>query len=368
MTDPILLIQTAFAGDLVLTLPVIDDLAERYPDAPIDVLCIPSTEALLSGHPGIRHRIVYDKRHRRPSLLSLMRTLSRQGYGLCVCPHRSLRSALLAWATRAPRRVAFDRSAGRLLFTETVPYRDDVHEVERNRSLLVAEQVAHMPRRSPRLFPSVEDDAEALRFLPGEDDRRRSVCIAPGSVWATKRWREEGFAEVAAHFGDRFHVVLIGGAEDHALCERIRSAAVAMGAAASPGPSADRIPDVVNAAGQLGFLASASLIGRAAVLVSNDSAPVHLASAMGTPVVEIYGATVPAFGFSPHGVPHRIVQLEGLDCRPCAIHGGQRCPLGTFACMRDLDAQRVIEAAEELLALSQEKGETGRVDTGKGDT
>ncbi|MBR9976114.1 MAG: glycosyltransferase family 9 protein [Bacteroidetes bacterium] len=388
MTDPILLIQTAFAGDLVLTIPLIDDIAERYPDAPIDVLCIPSTVALLAGHPRIRHRIGYDKRRQQPSLLSLMRSLARERYGLCISPHRSLRSALLAWATRAPRRITFDRSAGRLMFTDTVPYRDDLHEVERNRSLLAAEGASQPPLRRPRLFPTAEDHSAATRFFSSEHGQRNLVCIAPGSVWATKRWREEGFAEVAAQLGRIFRVVLVGGAEDRMLCERIRIAATTSGrdiaasdrdagasdrdagasgrdagasgrdagASGRDAGASDRdaggIPDVINAAGELGFLASASLIGRATVLISNDSAPVHLASAMGTPVVEIYGATVPAFGFSPYGVPHRIVQLEGLDCRPCAIHGGPRCPLGTFACMRDLDAEQVISAAEDLIHLA----------------
>ena len=104
------------------------------------------------------------------------------------------------------------------------------------------------------------------------------------------------------------------------------------------------------AAGTLGWLASACLVRDARLLISNDSAPVHLASAMGTPVVEIYGATVPAFGFTPFAVPHRIVGLEGLACRPCGIHGGDRCPIGTFECMERLPADRVISAAVELLA------------------
>ena len=351
MTDPILVIQTAFAGDLVLTLPLIDDVAERWPDAPIDVLCIPSTAALLAGHPRIRRRIVYDKRRRTPRLPRLMRQLAAERYGLCLCPHRSLRSALLAWATRAPRRIAFDRSAGRPLFTETVPYRSDWHEVGRNRSLL--RETDRSQERPPRLFPSAEDTAAAEAVLAGAgaaaagdargEHARGIVCIAPGSVWATKRWTPEGFAFLTRHFQSTHQVVLLGGAEDRALCDRVL--ALAAGDAEDPSPHAPP----VNVAGKLGFLASAALIGRAAVLISNDSAPVHLASAMGTPVVEIYGATSPAFGFSPYAVPHRIVQREDMECRPCAIHGGAACPIRTFACMRELEAPRVIAAAEELL-------------------
>jgi heptosyltransferase-2 len=347
VNGPILVIQTAFAGDLVLTTPLIAETAERFPGAAIDVLCIPATASLLAGHPAIRRVIVYDKHRRHPSLISLMRRLARERYALCLCPHRSLRSALLARATRAPRRIAFHRSAGRWLFTETVPYREDLHEADRNRSLLSFTGIPGPKLRIPALYPSEDDHAAAARLLEtcvsseaGERTRASSdplfLCIAPGSVWATKRWTEEGFAAVARYFAARYRVMFLGGAEDHALCARIITRA-GVG-----------LP-VHNVAGQLGFLASAALIGRAAVLVSNDSAPVHLASAMGTPVVEVYGATSPAFGFSPYGVPHRIVQHEGLSCRPCAIHGGDHCPVGTFACMRELPATTVIAAVEELL-------------------
>lgn len=356
MTDPILVIQTAFAGDLVLTTPLIEETALLYPGAPIDVLCIPSTAALMSGNPMIRRCIAYDKRRRSPSLPALMRQLAREKYGLCLCPHRSLRSALLARATGAARRVAFDRSAGRLLFTETVVYRQSWHEVDRNRALLTGGRAPQPLQRRPHLYPSSEDRRAAEQLLVG-GGARPYLCIAPGSVWATKRWTEEGFAAVARHFRHSHRIILIGGAEDRPLCEKIMElAAAAPDEAAVPsvvqGASEVEAPsdgDIINAAGMLGFLASAALIEGAAVLISNDSAPVHLASAMGTPVVEIYGATDASYGFSPYGVPHRLVQREDLDCRPCAIHGGNACPIGTFVCMRGLLADQVIRAAAELI-------------------
>jgi heptosyltransferase-2 len=131
-------------------------------------------------------------------------------------------------------------------------------------------------------------------------------------------------------------VVLIGGAQDVELCDRIANLAASL--------------NVVSLAGRLSFLSSAALIDRASVLVSNDSAPVHIASAMGTPVVEIFGATSPDFGFTPYGVAHRIVQREDLDCKPCAIHGGDHCPVKTFDCMEGLSAHTVIEAVHALEA------------------
>jgi heptosyltransferase-2 len=350
MNGAILIIQTAFAGDLILTTPLIEEVASLYPGVPVDVLCIPSTADLLANHPLIRHRILYDKRKGEPKLGILLRALARERYALCLSPHRSFRSALLAFATRAPRRISFDSSAASWLYTATVPYMQSWHEVDRNRSLLTRGQKPEPAVCRPRLIPSEADRATitALQRQHAAVDRPY-VCIAPGSVWATKRWTEEGFTNVARYFSSTRTVYLLGGREDRDLCGRIADHAIGSSDPVDSGEQLTDDPRIVNTAGELGFLASAVLVEGAGVLISNDSAPVHLASAMGTPVVEIYGATAPQYGFSPYGVPYRIVQHENLDCRPCAIHGGDECPIGTFVCMKELGEERVIRAAEELL-------------------
>ncbi|HEX9894642.1 MAG TPA: glycosyltransferase family 9 protein, partial [Gemmatimonadales bacterium] len=90
--------------------------------------------------------------------------------------------------------------------------------------------------------------------------------------------------------------------------------------------------------------ASAALIERATVLVTNDSAPLHLAGAVGTPVVALFGPTVPAFGFGPTGAADRVVEVSGLACRPCSTHGPMVCPLGHHRCMIDLPVRSVLAA------------------------
>ncbi|MFZ1729456.1 MAG: glycosyltransferase family 9 protein [Bacteroidota bacterium] len=351
MNEAILIIQTAFAGDLILTTPLIEAAAEKSPTAPIDVLCIPTTAALLANHPLVRRIIVYDKKTREPKLGILLRSLAREHYAVCLSPHRSFRSSLLAFATRAPRRIAFDRSAAAWMYTETVPYQKSWHEVDRNRSLLSGGERPEPAVCRPRLYPSSDDRAAIAALLQRCDPNNRGyICIAPGSVWATKRWTEEGFTDVVRYFASTHTVFLLGGKEDRDLCSRIASKSRGEEyPAGSVEPQSDN-SQIINTAGELGFLASAVLVEGAGVIISNDSAPVHLASAMGTPVVEIYGATAPEFGFAPYGVPHRIVQRDDLECRPCAIHGGEKCPIGTFVCMKELTAERVIKAAEELLS------------------
>ncbi len=339
----ILVIQTAFAGDLILTLPLVEAAHAMLAPCSIDLLCIPGTADLLRSHPDVEGILPYDKRGDPAGILLLIRWRSKlrtAGYDIVLSPHRSFRSALLALFTRAPRRISFDTSAGGGRFwTDRVPYCSGLHEVDRVCSLLRPLVDDPPPGLQPRLYPGAAEEERVDAFLRREGIDHPIVCVAPGSVWATKRWLPEGYASfIRAIAGEGFGVVLVGGASDRDLCAGIREAAA--------------VEICRSAAGELSLLETAALIRRARLLVGNDSAPVHMASAVGTPVVDIYGATSPAFGFTPRGVPHRIVRYAGLPCHPCAIHGGERCPDSRydFACMKRIAWEEVRDAARELLA------------------
>lgn len=334
MYQRILFIQTAFAGDLILTLPLVQAVSRLFPQANLDLVCIPGTAPLLEKHPFLSAVLPYEKRGRNRSIIRFARSLREHGsYDLCISPHRSLRSALLALLSGAGTRVGFSTASGAFLYTHRIPYAGNAHEVQRNLDLLQALNLSCPELKGPWLFPSPADRSIIDHLLRGQEESAPLVLLAPGSVWATKRWIPEGFARVAEHFASRVRVCIIGGKDDVELAEQIVAVA----------------PNAKNLAGALTFLQTAELVGRASLVISNDSAPVHLASAMGTPVVEIFGATVPEFGFTPWRVEHRIVQKEGMECRPCGIHGGQNCPLRTFDCMKELEAEKVIAAAEDLL-------------------
>ena len=330
-----LVIQTAFAGDLILTLPLAQEIRRLFPGCGVDVLCIPETAALLSNHPAISTAITYDKRGGTDSVVAVARRLRRKRYDVVVSPHRSFRSALLAFASGAPVRISFDRSSGSALYTHTVPYAARMHEIRRVISLLTPLRPDVDYDCAPRLYPADEDRGTAARLLARLPPGCGQICIAPGSVWATKRYTREGFARVARALLDEYCVVLMGGSSDRPICDEIAS-----------GLPAER---VLNTAGEVSYLTSASLIGHSRLLISNDSAPVHMASAMGTPVVEIFGATSPEFGFTPFNVPYEVVQMENLPCKPCRIHGGHSCPIRTFDCMNALSHDLIIGAARRLL-------------------
>jgi heptosyltransferase-2 len=123
--------------------------------------------------------------------------------------------------------------------------------------------------------------------------------------------------------------VVVGGPGDEALADAVVAAASGR---------------AFTAAGGLSLRASAALIARASVLVTNDSAPLHLATAVGTPVVALFGPTVPTFGFGPRGARDRVVEHAALPCRPCSAHGPATCPLGHHRCMRELSVESVVAA------------------------
>jgi heptosyltransferase-2 len=332
-----LVIQTSFLGDVILTTPLIRELAKR---GPVDVLVTPQGAAVLANNPDIRTVIPYDKRGTYGSALNLWQTVrelrTRRPYEAAYLAQGSFRSGLLAVMTGAKRRIGFASSTGRALYTHQLPYRPDRHHAERLWSLAMSE-CADPPTPDqvrPRLYPSDDDRLIVDRMLRRNGSLDEPfVALAPGSAWGTKRWPY--YVELARRTSEHARIAIIGAKSDAPIADEI-SAAVPAGS-------------VINAVGELSLLASAELIGRAQAIVTNDSAPQHLASAMGTPTLTIYGPTVPEFGFGPMAERHAVAGHETLECRPCHRHGPQRCPLGHWRCMRELTPEYVSSLLTEVL-------------------
>ena len=330
-------IQTSFLGDMVLTTPLLAELARR---GPVDVVATPAAAALLANHPAVRHLHVYDKRGAARGVRGLYQTARAIGApGGDRRPHvaylaqGSVRSAVLARLAGIGERVGFASSAGRHLYTRRIPYHAEWHHAERLWSLAAAPGERPDARQlRPHLYPgSAERDAVDALLRGAAHDGEPLIVLAPGSVWATKRWPH--YAELARSLAGRARLVIVGGADDADLARDIVAAA---------GPSA------IDATGRLSLLASAELISRALCLVTNDSAPQHLASAMGTPTVSIFGPTVPAFGFGPLAPGSVVAEHDAMPCRPCDRHGPQRCPLTHWRCMRDLTPATVAALVDRV--------------------
>jgi len=331
----LLVVQTSFLGDVVLTTPLITALRQRAAPRRLAVLVRPEAAPLLADHPDVDDVLLDDKRGRDRGALGLLRTASRlrrERFDVAVSPHRSWRTALLLAAARIPHRVGFREARGAFLYHEKVRRVRRDHDVERNLALVTpfGKPPAHPALHLPVTAAAAE---RARALIPAGTGPL--VGIAPGSVWRTKRWTVEGFAGVVAGLGaEGARCMILGGPDDMGLAEEIR---VRAGGRAT----------VV--AGRTDLATLVALVDRLALLIANDSAPMHVACARGVPVVAVFCATTPAQGYGPWSSRARVVEAD-VACRPCARHGGPRCPRGTEDCMRLVTPAAVLSAARDALA------------------
>ncbi len=322
----ILVIQTAFIGDVVLATAVVEKLHHHFPGASIDMLVRKGNEELLEGHPFLRQVLVWDKKKGKlKNLFGMIRKVRSTKYDTVINLHRFASSGLMTVFSGARHTIGFDKNPLSRLFTMRKPHRIEagIHEVDRNQSLI--EHMTDQKPARPRLYPSERDFAKIKDYI----GTKAFICIAPASVWFTKQWPAEKWAAFIKLTGS-LRVYLLGAPNDKVLCERI--AAMCDGL------------DIVILAGQLSFLESTALMQRAVMTFANDSAPLHLASAGNSPVTAVFCSTVTDFGFGPLSDVRNVVETtEALDCRPCGLHGFRECPLGHFRCATTIDEHQLSD-------------------------
>ncbi|MDH4223667.1 MAG: lipopolysaccharide heptosyltransferase II [candidate division Zixibacteria bacterium] len=335
----ILIIQTAFLGDVILCTPLLKAVRKKYPSGEIFFLVIPQTAGLLQNNPHINQVMIYDKKGKDRGFLNyvkLVRKIRAENFDMAFLPHRSFRSSLLAYLSGIPRRIGFNKNSASFLLTEKIRYVQNMPEVKRN-LVLVEDKFSSDNDFLPELFPSGSDFkyVEDLFKLWDIGGSNKIVVIAPGSVWETKRWLPERFGEAADLIIDKLKakVVFLGGKDDFELCLKI---------------SENMKNKSFVAAGKTSPLQSAALLSKCKVVLSNDTAPMHMGVAMRTPVVAIFGSTVPGFGFAPTGDRDVIIQKE-VYCRPCGIHGKRKCPEKHFRCMKDISTEEIMEAISRMV-------------------
>jgi heptosyltransferase I len=361
----ILLIKLSAVGDVIHTIPVLNKLRRRYPAAQLDWLVTPAIGELLRQHPAISNVVEFARDDWsapwRP--LRLAAKLRRTRYDLVVDMHGQFRTAIFALATGAPVRIGFDRPRASvwdasprkfpeetrkhawqgaregswLAYTHHIPVPTlDLHAVDRY--LNVGPLLGLESGPADFSFPiSAEADnrIEALLDYYGATGKKLAV-LAPGTIWETKQWRRTGFAEVASYLLRKgFAVVLAGAARERAVCAEV--------AALEPG--------VINLAGETTLTELAALVRRAAVCVTNDSGPMHLAVALDRPVVSVFGPTDPIW-IGPYRRTDAVLQAN-LECTPCYLRQLRRCP-NNHRCMTEVSAPAVIEHVEAVMRLLPE--------------
>lgn len=320
-----LIIQTAFIGDVILATALIEKLRQHYPEASIDFLLRKGNEGLLVGHPHLRNVLIWNKNESKISnLLKIISKIRDNRYDCLVNVHRFASSGFITAFSKASLTIGFDKNPLSFLFSKKIKHEiGALHEAERNQKLI--EGITDQQPAKPKLFPSPSDCANVEPMKKGT-----YLCIAPTSVWFTKQLPAEKWIDFLNSIRGKYdHIYLLGASTDHHVCESIRLA------------EADDC--VVNLAGKLSFLESAALMKGAVMNFANDSAPMHIASAMNAPVTAVYCSTVPSFGFGPLSDKSFIVETdEKLPCRPCGLHGYRDCPQGHFKCAHEIPNEKLL--------------------------
>ena len=327
MPGRFLIIQTAFIGDVILATALLEDLHRAMPEAQIDVLVRRGNESLFNDHPFVNQVLIWEKKKTKyRSLWQLLRQIRATPYQAVINLQRFGATGLLTAFSGAPMTVGFDKNPFARGFTHRVPHLIGQfrHEVERNNDLLRALNIPVSARPRPRLYPTPADYMTVSHWQDGP-----YICLAPTSVWFTKQFPAEGWVQVIQRLPPSWRVYLLGAPGDVPACERIRAAV-----------GTER---VVSLAGKLSLLQSAALMQVARMNYVNDSAPMHLCSAMNAPTTAVFCSTVPGFGFGPLADESRVVQVRDLlYCRPCNLHGRAACPLGYFGCAYGIRIDDVV--------------------------
>jgi len=365
----ILIVQTAFLGDLLLGIPLYRRIRKNRPDRHLILLCRKGLGDFFLKTKLVDQVIEVQKnnsesyRLAKEKLLELQ-NLSEAGFEFIFTPHESLRTAFFVSPLKAEHKVTFRKKWNWFFFNQRISKNKEWPESLRQMSLLfpwdqelrgLAEQFESLKNfyskdENGRLASVPDWCSMSLRSILMQDDftfsrletqwnlhkysDRKWIFIFPGSVWATKMWSEEGFVEVGQKFqkeGDQ--VFVMGGPGEEALGDRVSS----------------QIPGSINLVGQTTIYESALLLTRGALAIGNDSASAHLASCAAVPNVSVFGPTVLKFGYRPWSSLSAVVEKDGLQCRPCGSHGHRKCPLGTHECMKNISASKVQKSCEQFI-------------------
>jgi heptosyltransferase-2 len=312
----VLIIQTAFIGDVVLASAMLESLHQAFPNVELDILVRKGNESLFKGHPYIHETLSWNKQKAKyKHLWQLLTQIRQRKYDVVINLQRYAATGFLTAFSGAKERIGFDKNPLSFMFTKVIHHQmsssTGLHEIERNKLLL------HWPQAKlclPKLYPTQRDiDAVALY------KRLKYICIAPSSVWMTKQFPPEKWIAFLQQLPSDIQVYAMGGPNDIDLCQSIID---------QSGHNQS-----TNLAGKCTFLESAALMKDALMNYVNDSAPMHFCSAVNAPVTAIYCSTIPAFGYGPLSTKSFVVQInKDLICRPCGLHGKNECPEGHFDC------------------------------------
>lgn len=314
----------------MLTTPVFENLRAAWPGARLSVLTRKAFAPVFRNNPFVDEVLVFEEK----GLWGWAAEIRRRRFEVILDLHDTLRSRLWGWISGAGRVVRYDKRTWerrKLVRDKVSSPRLSGKVVDRYLETLRLLGVS-AGNRLPKLHLSPAEELPASlsdRLGPGP-----FLAVAPGAAHATKRWFPERFAEAAVRLAPSSMVLILGASGDRPAADAV---------------AAKLKGSFVNLAGETSLRETFLLLSRCRLLLTNDSGAMHAGAALGVPTVAVFGPTVEAFGFFPSGPKTAVVQKDGLDCRPCHLHGAEACPLGHFRCMADISADLVVEAGRKLL-------------------
>ena len=313
--NKILIIQTASIGDVILATVLLENLHREFPSAKIDFLLKDGNQSLFEGHPFLNQVLIWDKsKNKYKNLFRLLLQIRKMRYDLLINVQRFLSTGILTALSKAKATTGFTKNPCSFLFTRAVTHCIDKHTHEIDRNLSLISNWIQNPKRIVKLYPT-ENDAEFV----AKYKQNQYITISPASLWFTKQLPVEKWIELIETLPNSLTVYLLGSKKDKNRCEEIAKSLT------------DRNLHIL--AGELTLLQSASLMQDAGMNYVNDSAPMHLCSAVNAATTAIFCSTVPQFGFGPlSSNSHTIECREDLPCRPCGLHGHAACPQKHFKC------------------------------------
>ena len=339
----ILIIRLDRLGDVILSTPVLTALRQRFPHAFLAMMVRPACQDVVQGHPSVNEVILYEKEgiHRSvPATIRFARGLRRYAFDTALILHPTNRSHWIPWLAGIPVRIGYDRKCGRLLTHRIAHQKQEGTKHEAVYTLELLASFGITPPHPRPVMPIQRRAVERIEALLREASIRETdqlVAIHPSASCVSKRWMPERFAQVADRLVEeqRMRICLIAGPDD---ARYARWTAQAM-----------RQP-ALDCAGRLSVGELAALLQRCRLLISNDSGPVHVAAAVGTPVVDIFGRNqrgLSPLRWGPLGEGHVVLHKE-VGCVTCLAHD---CDI-EFLCLTELSVEEVYRAAHSILQRS----------------
>jgi len=332
----ILVIQTSFLGDSILSLPFLQLLKKENPDAAIHVVSTPQSAEIFEASPVVDKVIPLDKKKTHKSITATIRfakELAGEKYTKLYSLHRSFRTSVIVYFSKVKESYGYDTASASFVYKHKVRYRKSYHEVRRLMEFLQNEVAENGWRITPEINSRQKLAPEKDTYIRSLFTDKKIIAIAPGSVWETKMYPAEHYEEIIRYFSDRdYSIILLGGKDERELCDHLA-----------------KETDALNLCGVFSLLDVHCILQECVLLICNDSALAHLGVSANIPVEMIYCSTIPEFGFYPYHDKGDYSGYRELQCKPCGIHGRHACPEKHFNCGYLLHPEIVVKKAETLL-------------------